>query len=443
MKKVIFLLGFVLLAGGVFGQETVSLTFEEAVKIALEKNVLLNTERNKVLDNTALKNSAVGAMTPRINFTANAYKTLGNQFIESEGRVVNDAQTSNLQAGFNASMVLFSWFGNVNNLRAADNLLDAQLQLVERTTQRVINNVSIQYMQCLIDQELVAIQEKNLESQQKQLEQIKAFVEVGTRAKVDEYNQLAQTKSTELDLLRARFALRNDKATLAQTLQLDPLTTIELVDPSWELLEVKNKGGEIAELVQTALENRSDYQTFRMLELSFKHLYSVNKVNALPTLSAFGSVGSFYTDASVPNFKDQFDTNQRLQYGLTLNIPIFNRLENRYQLVRSKVLYENAKLDRENTEIQVKSDVIRAYNNYQDVLQAYEVSQAQFEAAQMAFDFEKERYNLGIINLVDFTIANRTYVEAETNYAQATFNLLFQKIALDFAVGILKFETNP
>lgn len=77
------------------------------------------------------------------------------------------------------------------------------------------------------------------------------------------------------------------------------------------------------------------------------------------------------------------------------------------------------------------------------MLQAYEVSQAQFEAAQMAFDFEKERYNLGIINLVDFTIANRTYVEAETNYAQATFNLLFQKIALDFAVGILKFETNP
>ena len=140
---------------------------------------------------------------------------------------------------------------------------------------------------------------------------------------------------------------------------------------------------------------------------------------------------------------DQFDSNQRLQYGLQLNIPIFNRLENRYQLVQSKVLYENARINRGNIEVQVKSDVIRAYNNYQDVLQAHSVSQAQFEAAQLAFDFEKERYNLGIINLVDYTVANRTYVEAETNYAQATFNLLFQKIALDFAVGTLKLPDTP
>ncbi len=443
MKKVFFLVGFALIAGGVFGQETVTLTFEEAVKIALEKNVLLNTEKNRLLTGAARKNSAIGAMAPRINLSANAYKTHGNQFIESEGRVVNDAQTSNLQAGVNSSLMLFSWFNNIYMLKSADNMLDAQLQTVNRTTQLIISNVSAQYLQCLLDKELVSIQEKNLESQNKQLEQIIAFVEIGTRAKVDEYNQMAQTKTTELDLLRARFALRNDLATLAQTLQLDPLTVIELGDPSWDLLEVKNGGGVLGELVETALANRPDYQALIKLESASKHIYSANRTLALPSLSAFGSIGSFYTDASVPEFNDQFDTNQRLQYGLTLNIPIFNRLENRFQSVQSKVEYENAKLARENIEILVKSDVIRAYNNYQDVLQAYEVSQSQFEAAQMAFDFEKERYSLGIINLVEYTVANRTFVEAETNYAQATFNLLFQKIALDFAVGILKFETNP
>jgi outer membrane protein len=128
---------------------------------------------------------------------------------------------------------------------------------------------------------------------------------------------------------------------------------------------------------------------------------------------------------------------------LQLNIPIFNGLQNKLSVVRSRVVHDNARISRENIEIQVKSDVIRAYNNYLDVLQGHEVSQAQFEAAQLAFDFEKERYNLGIINLVDYTVANRTFVEAETNFAQATFNLLFQKIALDFAVGTLKLEDRP
>ncbi len=443
MRRTGIAVGFLLMSLGVFAQENVSLTFEQAVKIALEKNVLLNQERNALLINTAAKNSAIGSMAPRLNATANGYRTLGNQFIESEGRVVNDAQTSNLQVGVNSSVMLFNGFNRINSLRGADKELDAQLERVDRTTQIVINNVSAQFLQCLLDQELVEIRGKNLESQEKQLEQIRAFVEVGTRAKVDEYNQLAQTKNAELELLRARFTLRNDKATLAQTLQMDPITNLTLLDPSWDLLEVQGSSLEINSLIETALANRGDYQELLKLELASKYNLSATKTSVIPSLSAFGSIGSFYTDASVPSFKDQFDSNQRIQYGLQLNIPIFNGLQNRLSVVRSRVQYDNATINRENIEIQVKSDVIRAYNNYQDVLQAHEVSQAQFEAAQLAFDFEKERYNLGIINLVDYTVANRTYVEAETNYAQATFNLLFQKIALDFAVGTLKLVDMP
>jgi outer membrane protein len=257
---------------------------------------------------------------------------------------------------------------------------------------------------------------------------------------VDEYNQLAQTKSAELELLRARFTLRNDKATLAQTLQMDPLTNLVLTDPSWDLLEVKSSSLEINSLIETALANRGDYQELLKLELASKYNLSATKTAVIPSLSAFGSIGSFYTDASVPSFNDQFDSNQRIQYGLQLNIPIFNGLQNKLSVVRSRVVHDNARISRENIEIQVKSDVIRAYNNYQDVLQAHGVAEAQFEAAQLAFDFEKERYKLGIINLVDYTVANRTFVEAETSFAQATFNLLFQKIALDFAVGTLKLE---
>lgn len=443
MKKVFFLVGFALIAGGVFGQETVSLTFEQAVKIALNKNVVLNQERNALLVSTATKNSAIGNMAPSLNANVRGYRTLGNQFIESEVRVVNDAQTTSMDGGLVGSMMLFNGFNRINNLRQANSQLDAQLERVDRATQTVINNVSAQFLQCLLDQELVGIRLKNLESQEKQLEQIKAFVEVGTRAKVDEYNQLAQTRNAELELLRARFTLRNDKTTLAQTLQLDPLTNLLLQDPSWDLLEVKGSSLEINNLIETALLNRGDYQELLMLERATKFGLSVSKTGSLPSLSAFGSIGSYYTDASIPTFPDQLDANLRTRFGVSLDIPIFNGLQNRQQVVRSKVNFENAKLNRENIEIQVKSDVIRAYNNYQDVLQAYEVSQAQFEAAQMAFDFEKERYNLGIINLVDYTVANRTFVEAETNFAQATFNLLFQKIALDFAVGILKLEDKP
>ena len=61
----------------------------------------------------------------------------------------------------------------------------------------------------------------------------------------------------------------------------------------------------------------------------------------------------------------------------------------------------------------------------------------------MAFDLERERYNLGVTSFVDFVNANRTYVQAQTDMAQAKYRFLFQKIALDFAVGTLKVEDIP
>jgi outer membrane protein len=58
----------------------------------------------------------------------------------------------------------------------------------------------------------------------------------------------------------------------------------------------------------------------------------------------------------------------------------------------------------------------------------------------MAFRLEKERFDLGITSFVDMANANRTYVQAQSNMAQAKYRFLFQKVALDYALGTLKFE---
>ena len=71
---------------------------------------------------------------------------------------------------------------------------------------------------------------------------------------------------------------------------------------------------------------------------------------------------------------------------------------------------------------------------------AYAVTTDQVKAAELAFQLEKERYDLGVTNFVDFTNANRVLVQAQTDKAQAEFTLVFQKILIDYAVGTLKVE---
>ncbi|MFM7486481.1 MAG: TolC family protein, partial [Cytophagales bacterium] len=95
---------------------------------------------------------------------------------------------------------------------------------------------------------------------------------------------------------------------------------------------------------------------------------------------------------------------------------------------------------RKNVEVQVKADVLRAHQNFKLVKLTYSVSQAQLNAAENAFSLETERYNLGVTNFVDFINANRMFVQAQTDKAQAEYRLLFQKVLLDYAVGTLKVE---
>jgi outer membrane protein len=141
------------------------------------------------------------------------------------------------------------------------------------------------------------------------------------------------------------------------------------------------------------------------------------------------------------SFNDQFRTdNVYKQYGLQLSIPLFSGFQNRTAYVQQRTLYENSQLTRKNVEYQIRNDVVRAYHNYEGAKKAFVVTLDQLKSAEMAFNLETERYNLGVTNFVDFVNANRIFVQAQTDKAQAEYRLLFQKVVVAYTVGTLKPE---
>ncbi|MEM9858655.1 MAG: TolC family protein [Bacteroidota bacterium] len=426
-----------------YSQENSVLSFSEAVKIALENNVTLKTQKNEQYVNQAQKNAAMASVGPTLSAFAQGSRVLGNQFIEQEARVVNNAETQNFFGSVTANITVFNGFNRINTVRQANASLEAQQHFVNRTRQDVITNVSNQYLQCLLDVELLTIAKQDLETQKTQLKQVDGFVEAGTRAKVDSYNQMALVKSSELTVFRAEVQLRNDKLLLSQTLLIEPEMAYELDKPDWTLNLDNFEGLEIDNLVETALGNRGDYLRAEKSELAAKRGVSIAFSNFLPTISGYGRVGSRYSDASIPTFETQMDDNLRKEYGLSVDIPIFSGLRNRQTRVRAKVSHDNAQLNTESIRLQVKSDVLRAYQGYQDALTNFEVSEAQLEAAQISFGLEKERYEIGNSDLVLFTQANQRLTQAKGDFAQAKYTLLFQDILLQYATGTLQIEDIP
>jgi outer membrane protein len=374
-------------------------------------------------------------------------------------RLVNGVR-DNFTGSINANITLFSGLQAINTVRQNNQLTDAQAYNVNRTIQDVINTVGAQYLTVMLDKELMRIAKENFDALAQQLLQIKEQAALGARSPVDEYNQDAQTKAAELRYVQAEIALGNDKALLAQTLLIDPFEDFDVELPKWDVNQVGNEQLDPRELAEKAKIHRGDYLRAVKQESAQRFGLASARGGLMPSLIAFGTIGSAYNfqhnvpdsidDGSgnlIPNpafprsFNEQFrNDNVFKQYGLQLQIPILNGFQSRSTYVQQKKLYDNAQLTRKNVEYQIQNDVIRTVRNYEGAKKQYLIAVDQLKAAEVAFELERERFNLGVTNFVDFVNANRTFVQAEADKARAEYNLVFQRILIEYAVGTLKAE---
>jgi outer membrane protein len=270
---------------------------------------------------------------------------------------------------------------------------------------------------------------------------------LGSLPEADLYSQEYQLKNAELLLLRARTTFKNDMATLALTLQIDPSVYVEIAKVDWDTNELVADSISFDAMYAVALERRSDLKQASHAEKAAHFGYSAIKGRYFPSIYAGANYGSRYNfvhGEDNRSFHDQFSKdNIALSYGFSLSIPIYSGMQNRSQAAFSRVNYENAKIRTRNTEVTVKTDVIRAFQNFRDAKSNYEASQAQLRAAEISYQMEKERYELGISNIVQLTIVNQNFVRAQGDFQNSLFTLMFQRLLINYAMGTLKFEDIP
>jgi len=419
------------------------LTFSEAVNIGLNDNAFMKNTRNNLRVYKSDRSTQISAFTPNLGVTSGISQTSGPQIDQEQG-LINSTSTS-FRASIGSNLVLFNGNNRIHSLKSSTYRLEGQELLIKRTEQDVINLVAVQFLQVLLDQELLKISEQNLITQERTLAEISGFVEAGIRPEVDRYRQDADVKSFELLVIQAKNNLSNDKAALAQVLQLDPSEEFVVVRPEWNIDQIRVMELNLDELYTTALIARADYKRSETEESAYLHDFKRGFNGYLPTLSAFGTFGSTYfndnDDATLTDpFPTQIENRRSTSYGLSLTVPIWNRLQAKNARVFTKVAYENAANDLENLEKTIKIEVQTAYNNFNNVKAGYAVSLAQYDASKLAFETQQESYSVGLATQVELAVANASFVGAQANLAQTGYRLLFQKILLSYATGELTVE---
>lgn len=435
MKKITitFLIGIVSLS--VFAQK--KWTLEEAVAHAIENNISIKQSELE-LDLTEIdKDDAIGRFLPSLNGNASITSNTGANINPVTNSFENTTFTS-FTTGFQSNVTLFDGLRNIRQLQRAKMQQIAAQYNLSQIKDDIALFVANSYLQILFEKENLKIIQDQIEVTKQQLERTNELVDAGVVPRGD----LLEIKSTlandEQRIVRAENQIRIALISLAQTLLIKDYENFDIVDTDYELPASTILNQSVSDVIEKAKESRFEIKIAdQNLDLAEKDL-QIARGAYYPTISAFAGYNTRWTDNDFFNrdFTTQLYENDGTFFGAQLQVPIFNGLGVRNNVKRSKINIERANFQKEQAELDLESNVYQAYTDAQGAFKAYEAAIVAEEAQEQAYDYSKERFEVGIINSFEFSQALLRYENAQSEAIRAKYDYIFKLKLLELYFGI-------
>lgn len=475
LKRVVFFL--LISSSSLFAQEK-KWTLEECVNHALENNITIQSSELDVKNTEINKKDAFGNFLPTVNASASHSWNIGlNQNITTG--LLENQTTQFTSAGLNVGVDIFKGLQNQNQLRRANlAIISSQYQLT-KMKEDIALNIANAYLQILFNKENLKVQQEQLKLNSEQMTRTQELVDAGMVPQGDLLDVKATVASNKQAIIVAQNTLLISKLSLAQLLKIEDFQNFDIADDQQDILQSEVLNESFESVISKAKENRTELKLAQSnLELAQKDI-AIAKGAYYPSLRGFYSfstrasymdrVTGFELDSNnptsvigfvegtnqnvlQPNFTplvgkplpvfEQFDDNKGQNFGLQLNVPIFNGFSVRNNVQRTKVAYEKAKLNYEQQELDLERNVFTAFSDTKSAKESYEAALQALEARKLSFNYAKERYTVGLMNVFDYNQAQTALTNAESEVLRTKYDYIFRTKILEFYFGIPLIQNN-
>ncbi len=434
MKRVAILAIIGLAGRGVFAQDGMRLTMEDAVASAMNNNIQVITAQNTYNEvSAAVLPKTWGNNLPTLD--ANARVSRSN---ESSNFFTNEGPKSSKNTynySLNANYTIFDGLRRFSEMSSAHADEQSAAFDLERTRQDVVLQVYNAYFTVLKNQQLLRIAEENLKRSEEQLKRLEERNRLGAQILSDVYRQRVQVGTDKLALNQAKNNLNTSKATLNNVIGIDVNTPVELVDLPLDI-DLNAPNVNFDDQLSGALQNRKDYLAANQRYKSSRAGLRSARGGFFPTLSAFATYSWF--DGFLPGSFKEYDPNDQFNIGLTLTIPIFNGFQTSSSVIQANQRVQTARSNVENARRKVALDLKIAQLNLQTSLENVRLAVDNIKSAKEDLRLATERYNLGAATILDQITANTNYATAEANHVQAVYDYLYAKQQYQLAIGAIE-----
>lgn len=413
-----------------------TLTLDQAIRTAMEKNYTVRALGFDVRRSELEVDRANANLLP--DASANAGYGYSYSLNSEERRFFLPAGNNSFNYGVGAGLNLFNGGADAARIRSSEFTLEASRRGLHWTRQQIAFAVTGTYVNALRTRELVGAATKTLAESRAQLERVRGLNAAGSVPVAQVYQQEAVVGQNELSLIQAENAYENAKADLLVILDIDPndhqvygvsLSGIDTTTSSVRQNAVRAAITDAA--IDRVLESRSDIVAARARVEAAEERIAMTRGALLPRLDL--DVGMRGSGGHAELFRAQ--ASNGLNAGLSLNIPIFDRMQNRIAIEQQQLDIEADLVRIREQEQDVRSDVAKAANNLRSSEQALQASERALRSAEESLRLAQERLRVGAGIQLDVIVAQAQVETARTNRVNAIYNYVLAAEQIEFTLG--------
>ncbi len=430
---------------GILSAQLKKWTLEECVTYAVENNLTIEQFRLDLEDAKIDKSDAIGNFLPNLNGTSSISSNTGFSINPTTNAPTNTT-TLNANGNLSSNVTLFNGLQNLYQLHRSRLRAISNQYRLDDLVDDIRLNVAVAYLQVLSDKESLNVFRAQLIETQQDLNRTKELVDSGVAPKGDLLEIEATAAGQEQQVINGENSVLISRINLAQLLQITDYENFDIADQEFDVPPTDILSNSAKVIFNKAVTFRNDIKLSESnVELAEKDV-QISKGAIYPTVTGFVNYGTRYSDATVipdennvpftPSFIDQLWIFDGVSYGAQLNIPIFNGFSTRNGIKRSQISLERAKLQLEQDKLALETTINQAYVDVQNSAKAYEVAQKTLDARTLAYEYSKERFDVGLMNAFDFSQAQARVDNAEATVIRTKYDYIFRIKVLEFYFGL-------
>lgn len=422
-------------------------TLEQCISYALQNNLQIKVQEVNIrYYENSYRQSLIGVL-PSLN-ASGYYSKVSGRALDQTTYQYTDQTINSVNSSISSSVTLFDGFQKINTIKQNKYKVLSGGEEIQKFKNDISLNLALAYLQLLLNRELAENSKNQLEISKLQLSRSKQLMDAGSIPQGKFLEVQAQVANEELNLVNSQNQVDISLLNLKQMLDLDTVKNFDIIKPDFSNFPIADIATSVDEIYKQAEMNLPQIKQAEYSLKSSEKGLDVARGGRSFSLSLSYSYGSQFTDprthivgtdpvTKLPIYGnyangDQFKDNISSTVSMGLQVPIFNGwmvntnisnaklgvLNSEYQLeIAKKTLYKDIE--------QAQTDAVAAFKKFNASDNAVKSNEESFRSISQKFD-------LGLINFVDYSSSKTQLTEAQSNLLQAKYNYIFRTKVLEF-----------